>query len=490
VPSSLMLGVTTFITTDVAALPLLWVLPLAIYLATFVVAFGRRSRIVSPGLVLAAASVAVACLVSALRPGLLPLSLALVLHLGGLALIALAAHSVLAADRPSPERLTEFFVVVAVGGAMGGLLNGLLAPVVFDSPVEYPLVLALVPVVGLGLLVPGLSRLDQGRNAVRRAALMLLPVLLAAAGAVGLVAGLVPVLSGVLLVAGLVGIASILAGRPAVLAGLAVGAVAATALAGSPVVQERTFFGTYRVFASDETHSLRHGTTLHGLQWLDERRTEPTTYYARSGPLGDVFEVLDDPDDPPRVGGVGLGTGTIAAYGVAGQQMRFYEIDPAMEEIAEDPDLFSFLADSAADTDVVVGDGRLRVDEEPDGAFDLLVLDAFSSDAIPVHLLTLEAFEIYDRVTADDGLIAVHVSNRHFRLAPVVLGAADVIGMVGVYRAVGASEDGAAPARWVVLSSTEASLAELSGRDGWQPLAGESRLWTDDYSSLVGLLRP
>ena len=489
VPSSLMLGVTTFITTDVAALPLLWVLPLATYLATFVVAFGRRSRIVSPGLVLAAASVAVACLVSALRPGLLPLSLALALHLGGLALIALAAHSVLAADRPSPERLTEFFVVVAVGGAMGGLLNGLLAPVIFNSPVEYPLVLALVPVVGLGLLVPGLSPLDGGRHVVRRATFMLLPVLLAAAGAVGLIAGLVPLLSGVVLVAGLVGIASVLASRPAVLAGLAVVAVAATALAGSPVVQERTFFGTYRVFASEDMHSLRHGTTLHGLQWLDERRTEPTTYYARSGPLGDVFEVLDDPDGPPRVGGIGLGTGTIAAYGMAGQQMRFYEIDPAMEEIAEDQDLFSFLADSAADTDVVVGDGRLRADEEPAGAFDLLVLDAFSSDAIPVHLLTLEAFEIYDRVTADDGLIAVHVSNRHFTLDPVVLGAARELGLTGVVRSAPGGDDGAAASRWVVLSRTEGSLVELSGLEGWEPLDGEPRLWTDDYSSLVGVLR-
>jgi hypothetical protein len=489
VPSSLMLGVTTFITTDVAALPLLWVLPLAIYLATFVVAFGRSRRVVSPGLVLAAASVAVACLVSALRPGLLPLSLALVLHLGGLALVALAAHSVLAADRPSPERLTEYFVVVAVGGAMGGLLNGLLAPVVFDSPVEYPLVLALVPVAGFGLLVPGLSPLDQGRSVARRATLMLLPVLLAGAGAAGLVVGFAPVLSGLMLILGLAGIASILAGRPAVLVGLAVGAVAATALVGSPVVQDRTFFGTYRVSATAEVHSLRHGTTLHGLQWQDERRDQPTTYYARSGPLGDVFAALEDPEDPPRVGGVGLGAGTIAAYGVAGQQMRFYEIDPAIRDIATDPDLFTFLADSAADTDVVVGDGRLRVEEEPDDTFDLLVLDAFSSDAIPVHLLTLEAFEVYDRVTADDGLIAVHVSNRHFTLDPVVLAAARELGLTGVVRSASGGDDGATLARWVVLSRTEGSLADLVDREGWEPLDGEARLWTDDYSSVVGVLR-
>jgi SAM-dependent methyltransferase len=271
---------------------------------------------------------------------------------------------------------------------------------------------------------------------------------------------------------------------------LLVGAVAEP----SPTLHaERTFFGVHRVFEDDEgRHVLANGTTTHGLQDPDDPSV-PLGYYHPDGPIGEVF--ASRADEPPQdVALVGLGTGALAAYGRTGDHFTYYEIDPAVARIASDPDLFSYLADSDASTDIVLGDGRLSL-ERSDQRYDVLVLDAFSSDAIPVHLLTAEAMQEYLRHLQPDGVLAIHISNRYFDLGPVVSRLAAQFGLAGERRidvpdpALQAA--GRWPSDWVALAPHASTLAELSPDHGWGDLPSPSgtRLWTDDYSDLLGAFR-
>jgi hypothetical protein len=444
VPSSLMLGVTTHVSTDIAAIPLFWTVPLAVYLATFVVAFAGSSR--RPPRVAAAAAAALAI------PALLDVAadwnpavwLLIGLHLAVLSAAGLAAHGRLAAGRPPPSQLTGFYLWVSVGGALGGLLNGLVAPVVLDRVVEYPLVLALVPLLLLGL-TGGASHLRP---------LWRQPVLWTTAV-------------------------------------LVVGALSASFVSARVFLRDRTFYGSYRVTGTAERHNLIHGTTLHGWELLDGPHAgEPTSYYSRSSPIGDVMQAYGGDPAFLRVGLVGMGVGTLAAYGRPGQRMDFYEIDPAVVRIARDSGLFGFLRGSAADVRVVIGDGRLGLMGAPDAAYGLIVLDAFSSDAIPAHLLTEEAIAGYRRKLAPGGVLAVHITNRHLDLAPVLAAAADRLGLPAVRRLQIGSGELSATSEWVVLAADEASLRPLRAGDGWAELTREKgvRGWTDDYSSLVQVL--
>ena len=250
---------------------------------------------------------------------------------------------------------------------------------------------------------------------------------------------------------------------------------------------ERTFYGSYRVLEAPGRHVLVHGTTVHGSQLQDDsRRSTPTGYYARSGPLGQVMEQVVH----RRAAVVGLGAGTIAAYGDSGDRFTFFEIDPAVRDFATDTDLFTFLADSPATIDVRVGDGRLLLADTPEDAFDLVVLDAFSSDAIPVHLLTREAMQVYaDRLTADGSLV-VHISNRIFDLDPVLQSVADDLGWFAV-KGVGAGseEDDATLSEWVVLTPDEELAGRLTQQPGWGDLSADPVAWTDDYASVLSILK-
>jgi SAM-dependent methyltransferase len=249
--------------------------------------------------------------------------------------------------------------------------------------------------------------------------------------------------------------------------------------------RRRTFYGSYSMEATDGLHKFYAGTTLHGTQFLDGRGAQPTSYYARSGPLGDVFALRDF----RHVAVVGLGAGTVAAYGTPGESMTFYEIDQAVVDIARDPQLFRYLADSAADIRVVVGDGRLGLQAAPRGSDDLIVLDAFSSDAIPVHLLTAEAVRVYADRLRPGGLLAFHISNNTFDFRPVLRGLADSLGWVGVVGTGQGGDPGATPSTWVVLAATTQDLGDLATNAGWQPLPARSVAWTDNYSSVLGVVR-
>jgi len=489
-PSALMLAVTSYVSTDIAAVPLLWVVPLAIYLATFVAAFSRTSRIVPSGLARLAACLAMVAAIGTVMPRANSVLVAeIAIQMVMLGLVSYVVHARLAAQRPHPRHLTYYFLVIAAGGALGGLLNGLVAPTFFDRVFEYPLLVAAIPAVAIGSGAAPLTWLD--RLAARQVLWPVILIALVVLGGGGTIQALTqgrpaPLYAwiAVLLLLGL--LAFRMAHQRLVLV-----AVLALVLTGPMVLtehqsldQSRTFFGTYRVLDRGGMHLLFHGPTVHGSQFTGEESGVPTLYYAQSGPLGDVFEGTDFGE----VGVVGLGAGTIAAYGAPDMQLTFFEIDPEVVRIAEDPRFFTYLADSPADIDIEVGDGRLLIGEQPSGKFDLLVLDAFSSDAIPTHLLTTEAMRTYMSRLAPGGLLAIHISNKTFDLSPVLLGAARRLRLSGALRS-GGSGAGAAVSDWVVLSADESVVDALVDEGGWRLLSGRKVVWTDDFSSVLTVFK-
>jgi len=494
VPSSLLLGVTTFLTTEIAAIPLLWVVPLAIYLLTFVLVFARRPP-VPHELVLRLLPLAVTCLavvigLGATQPGWIAL------HLLTFFAAAMACHGELARLRPPARDLTAFYLAMAVGGVLGGAFNALIAPALFDRIAEYPLALVLAC-----LARPTPRRRSPG-------------------GALPLVIGLATVAlaagspSGPASRAGefgakfLLGLAAFacyaLAGRPVRFAA-AIGAVLAVGGLsigkGGPVeYRARSFFGVLKVVRVATTdggaRQLVHGRTLHGEQRLAPAlRREPLTYFTRSGPCGDVFAACHARARPaaPGVAIIGLGAGSLACYAEAGQRWTFYEIDPDVARVAADPRYFTFLGDCRAGPPaVVLGDARLRLRAAPDRGYGLIVMDAFSGDAVPVHLLTREALRLYRAKLAPGGLIAVQITNNSIDFAPVLGALAADAGMICRVRTEGhvAPEEarrGKYPSRWAVLVEQARDLGPLAADPRWvapRVRPGQA-VWRDDFANLV-----
>ncbi len=477
-PASMSLAVTAHISTDVAAIPLLWVVPLAIYLATFVLAFARRSRKPPRRVLAAACAVTLATVVLVPVPNS-PVLLSMALSLTMLALVGYAAHARLAADRPPAANLTLYYLVIAAGGALGGVLNGFVAPQLFDRVWEFPLSVVLVPLLLVG--VPRRS-FDLRRALVT---IVLVSVGIMAAGLVLRGDGEFVLLCAVMMLGGWA-----LSRFPVLLVVALIVPFALDEMNNGEVIERsRSFFGSSRVESADGEHRLVHGTTQHGMQFDDPyRRRLGTTYYASPGSVADVFSGFDGRFE--EVGAIGLGAGTIATYGAPGQRMTFFEIDADMVRIARDPALFTFLTDSAARIETVVGDGRLMLAKLPPASFDLLVLDAFSSDSIPAHLLTREALRMYADRLRTGGVLAVHISNRVFDLRPVLAGAAeDLDWQATVGRSRGTSP-GSLASTWVVLSSDPSVRTTLMGGERWAPLETDRAVhWTDSYSSLLPLLR-
>jgi SAM-dependent methyltransferase len=489
IPSSLFLGVTTHISTDIAAIPLMWVVPLALYLATFIIAFSATRLRWLPAVVRPSALVAPVLPWILLIFGadwgvrLLPLDLLLVV-IGGL-----ACHGMLARDRPGPQRLTEFFLYVSLGGALGGVANGLLAPVVFDWVAELPLAVAALALLAVATVPPSRAApwfTFPGWWALTRAFAITTPTV---AVIFGLRTGLpwLILLGAVALVAW----GCYVARRPRALLAAAVFTVAILFLleAKAAPIQERTFFGSYQVDVAGDRRVFSHGTTVHGFQLLDAaRRRTPTSYYARTGPLGDVFTAFGNRPASSRVAAVGLGTGTVAAYGRTGQQLDFYEIDPAVIRIARAH--FTYLRDCACEERAIVGDGRLELESAPDGTYGIIILDAFSSDAVPAHLLTREAIQLYARKLAPGGVLAFNVSNRNLNLAPMLGATARAAGFPAIAALDAASgSEVALPSVWVVIARSDAELRSLRAQNPrWRPVRTDGPVWTDGYSSLFGVL--
>jgi hypothetical protein len=500
VPSSLMLGVTTYLTTDVAPFPLFWVLPLALYLATFILVFARRPVYAPAWMGRVLCLPALVLMVSFIIEATHPPAVFVTLHLLMFAAAALICHSELAKDRPASRHLTEFYLWMSVGGVLGGMFNALLAPLLFKTVLEYPLVMlvacALAPRVGEQR---GFNRWDL----VWPAALGLLTLALAlAVQTAGAEPGRLSTLA-IFAVPALLTYRFVL--RPIrfslCLAAILAASAAYVGAHGRTLLVERNFFGVVRVTkdVNGRFHQLVHGGTLHGRQHLDPAHAgEPLAFYHRTGPAGDAFKLFDTvaASLPPRVGVIGLGVGALATYAKPEQAWDFYEIDPAVERIACDPQLFSFMSQcTASPLRVVLGDARLKLRDAPDGHYGMLVLDAFSSDSIPVHLLTREALRLYCAKVANSGLLAFHVSNRRLDLKPIVARLAADAGLAGCdcedfHISAQEHHDGKEISEWIVLSRRAELLRQLARDPRWPPLpASDGPLWTDDFSNLLMALR-
>lgn len=495
-PSSLLIGVTTFLSTDVAAVPLLWVVPLALYLLTFVLVFAERPLLGRRFMLVFQLLVALALLVII---GMTPTRLRLAhlaLHLIGFFATAMVCHRELADSRPRADHLTEFYLWMSVGGLLGGVFNVVLAPLMYDRVLEYPFAL----IVALGLR-PVATRQDTGLRA------MLLDLALPVGLYLALLASFqiqVPAgRTGTVAMWTLFTIAALVLAtfhrRPL---RLALGAAALfVAVDGrgrtqDAVYQERSFFGVYRVHRWDNALVLQHGTTTHGAQSLRaDTRREPLTYYARRGPLGDAFSVLTDTMTLRNVALVGLGTGTTACYSRPFEMWTYYEIDPVIARMATSGRLFTYMSLCGPTHRVRLGDARLRLREAADSSYDLIALDAFSSDAIPVHLMTREALQLYLRKLKPNGTILFHISNRYLDLEPVVARLARDAGLAAAERDYDPTSEEKLrlfyASRWIALSRESAILAPLVADHGWRILQADTTLrpWTDDYSDIVSVLK-
>lgn len=496
VPSSLMLAVTSYISTDIAAVPLLWIVPLALYLLTFALAFGKHSAAAA-----AIAARAVPLLVVPLALFMIarlraPLTAIVLVHLAAFAAIALNCHSSLAKDRPEASSLTEFYFWISFGGMLGGLFNTLAAPLLFDGIVEYPLVVAFAC-----LLFTGGGGLPK---ATRKAADLVVPLAVGAitAGLLVLLAAKGAPLSVQLAALALPALLTFSQRRQAHRFGWSMAALMGASLAvgdaGERVLYAtRTFFGVYRVSEDlqGRYHALAHGTTLHGLQALaPERRNEALTYFHRTGPFGQAWQALPRAATARNVAVVGLGVGTLATYARPAQQWTFFEIDPAIERIARTREYFSFMAACGDRCRVVIGDARISLNRVPEHSYDVLVLDAFSSDSIPMHLMTREAVVLYLSRLVPDGVLVMHISNRHLTLAPIVARLAASEGLTAVQQVDRSGDkrpEGKSDSHWIVMARNAADLTPLAADVRWSPLTAppSAPLWTDDFSNILSVLR-
>lgn len=493
-PASLTLSVTTYISTDLAAIPLVWILPLSLYLASFVVAFarpgqGRWASLVTPVVILPP-------VVSILTEATRPVWLQMPAHLAAFFVVSLACHQALARSRPGHGRLPEFYLWLAFGGAIGAFVTALGAPLAFATPLEYPIGLLLACYAGssrgrrvafgwldvagpvtAALLVAGLAelavRLDWAASALLTHALTFGPSLLIAALLWPWPRRFVATLGAV----------------------FAAGALW-TGAAGQTIHVVRSFYGVHRVQYDDgrQFHLLVDGSTIHGIQRVGGGRGRDCIgYYSRIGPAGEVFAMLEGTARPRRVAVLGLGAGSLACYASPDQQWTFFEIDPAVVALARAPEYFTYLADTPAPTDIVVGDARLTLGRPDRQPYDLIVIDVFSSDAIPIHLLTREAFRTYVRQLSPGGRILFHVSNLYLNLRPVAGAAAAAEGLTAIARRHEADQaeanDGIFPSEWVLVARSARDFGLLASDQTWEAVLETSAAWTDDHSSLLRALK-
>ena len=502
VPSGLLIAVTAHISTDVAAAPLLWVLPLSLYLLTWVLVFQSRPLLPHKWMLLIQ-PVAIAGVIVLLAIGG---EQNLLLTLGGHQLcfffIAMACHGELARTRPPAKYLTGFYVALSFGGMLGGLFAGLIAPYAFSWVAEYPILLVLA----------ALCRPPADERWLRWSrwywALLLVAALALIAPALRtgsvfdwLEEERVYVASGVAVVGLLIALA-INASRWKI-AGFAALALVLIRLYPADegrVETVRSFFGVHKIVVTSNGryHVLMHGTTIHGAEKFRNAdgtpvvgRPEPITYYHKDGGIGQAITAVRERKGAPlRVAVIGLGAGTLTCAAEPGETWKFFEIDKSMVDTARDPRFFTYIRSCEPDLDPVIGDARLTFAREPDGIYDLIIVDAYSSDAIPIHLATEEAMKIYKDKLAPHGAVLMHVSNRHLELSSVVVGIADANDLKSwVY-----SEDSGRDGEYIFATSVvvsarqEADVGKLASSDVWEETEADEkqRVWTDDYSNVLG----
>ena len=498
VPSGLMLAVTNHIAANVGSVPFLWLVPLALYLLTFILAFARRFHATSgpmsrtiPAVLLGVFPLVAAGVVA--PPGLNWIVIGahlLLLYCG-----ALLCHTRLAESRPGAEHLTEFYFWIAFGGVLGGVFTATLAPELFKTVLEYPLLLVILPFL----------RRAEKPNQLRRD-LLIAAIFAAAVAATWGIFRFTGLDSSVESVAFAhtalffvvykiknyahrfaLTFAVLLFAYTLILPGYIEGA--------NRIFVSRNFFGVKKVLEDPSAHlrKLLHGDTIHGIESTDPGRAgQALSYYYPAGSVSDVVELLRARGKPQHFGVLGLGAGTMAAYGDSSHHVRFYEIDPSVEPIARR--YFTFLKRCGANCDVVIGDGRLQLARERDGSFDFLLLDAFSSDSVPTHLLSREALQMYLSKLTPDGIVMFHVSNRYLDVEKLVSALVMDSGLTAFSRFDDAGDlrkIGKSSANHIVAARRMEDLQGIRGRPGWVAVTrpADFQPWTDDYSNLLSLIR-
>jgi tRNA A58 N-methylase Trm61 len=502
VPSGLLIAVTAHISTDVAAAPLLWVLPLSLYLLTWVLVFQSRPLLPHKWVLMAQPAAIAGIIVLLAIGGEQNLLLTLGGHQVCFFVIAMACHGELARTRPPAKYLTGFYVALSFGGMIGGLFAGLIAPNVFSWVAEYPILVVLAAL----CRPPASERWPRLSRLFWPLVVMLALVLIVPSQMKGevfdwfeenrvYVAGGVAVFG--MLLALVLNTARL---KLAVMAALALVLIRIYPAEDGRVDTVRSFFGVHKILTTPhgQYHVLMHGTTIHGAQKITnddgtkvEGRPEPITYYHKDGGIGQAVTAIRERKGAPlRVAAIGVGSGTLTCAAAPGETWKFFEIDQTMVDTARDPKYFSYIQNCLPDLKPVIGDARLTFAREPDGIYDLIIVDAYSSDAIPIHLATQEAMKIYKDKLSPQGVVLMHVSNRHLELASVVVGIADANGMKSwVY-----NEDSGRDGEYifatnvVVSARDEADIGKLASSDKWDETDAkpDQRVWTDDYCNVLG----
>jgi len=502
VPSTLMLSVTSFISTDVSPVPLIWIVPLAIYLLTFIIVFSKNPFFKHEQMIEVMPYVVLGGFVYIACKGY-PIWVIFSLHLLSFFVCTMVCHGELAKTRPPTKYLTEFYLWISIGGCLGGIFNTLIAPLIFKEIIEYPLALIfacflkppldpsknkkedadikndIIWAVVIGVSIIFINNLINETRTTNHNFLSN-PFWLANALIYG-----VPSLF----------VARKFASNPT---RFALG-VAAIILVYSyqinqgqkTILRERNFFGIHRIGLdySERIISLYHNTTLHGSQTIaDKDKCIPTTYYNPDGPIGQMFNAFKDDKGKTNIAALGVGTGSVSCFGREDQQYVFYEIDPYIVNLNKSGKYFTYLLNSPPKIKFVYGDGRLRMKKAPKNYFDFIILDAFSSDAIPVHLLTREAMKLYLDKLDSDGIIVFHVSNRYLDLKPVIGNLAEDLHLVGIFEDDGGDQFRMA-SRYVLVARKKEDFGSLLKDTRWQPLEGKLSLkvWTDDYSNIFSI---
>ncbi len=536
VPSSILLGVTSYITTDVVSLPLLWVLPLALYLITMIIAFSslveRAVKDFTRPMVILVIGAMVLIMANELNAEG-PMALIVIVELLLLFSIGVVCHGRLSLDRPDARHLTEFYLLMSVGGALGGMFNGIFAPLVFNTNLEYPIALvlavavlpwsrdlidmsiekakrikltrrivlpsiALVYVMGMGFfgqdLAAFIDELLNGQSEGPQPVNMTL---------VALMSAVPPLLVYLTWKDGLACALTLLVPMIAI--------QYTTATDSRTIHRKRTFYGIHEVTRQNlydafndrwvNIHVIHHGTTIHGIQYNEpDLELEPLGYYHFEGPCGMIMNTIKSMrPEGARIGIMGLGSGAIAAHGREQEEIVFFEIDPEVEAIARDPELFTFLEKAPADIEVRLGDGRKLIEDSEEMGeekFDLIHADAFSSDSIPTHLLTVEAINLYFDRLEDDGMVVLHISNRYLDLMPLVF---ELAVQTTPYAPLVAIDNNVPDEQkmyrfasvWVVLTRNPETAGRLldAGMESYviDP-EDRIRVWTDDYSNIISLI--
>ncbi len=490
VPSSLMLGVTSTISSDIASMPLLWLIPLTLYILSFVLVFARKPliphrfwQLLAP---LALASLTVLLASATVRPKVVVMSTYVVVFF----LVAMAFHGELVRDRPHASRLTDFYLTMSFGGVLGGIFCGLVAPSAFNNNLELHVTLLIaaallpsltgkkagwayaLPVVAIGLYWLVVARFSGAMDETVKWLFLMLLVAVVLAWASLRPIGFVLGMAGVFVAGNL--------NRPELK---------------TYEFERRSFFGVLRVIRQESTglRVLRHGTTVHGYQPLKRNGPPvPASYYHRTGPVGQVLAHIQK-DRPVRMAVLGLGAGTMACYCRKQDSMDIYEIDPLVLTVAEDPKYFTYLSSAAGDVKIIVGDGRIQLNRT-EATYDAMVFDAYSSDAVPIHLITREAVQLYLRRLAPNGVLLFHISNRHLDMKPVLAQIAAAEGLVARVEMDNAvtpwqMAEGKTASEWVVMTKEPSVLATVTAGEPWKEMPEKPgfRGWTDDYSSLIGV---